>query len=185
MNELKTALDETSEALKGMTAEDIDQIKETIEKSQEEFESGALGKSCPILQVTDLSLPYNHLFNAAAKKAMKIKLTNLVQTRVPSGQLTAVLEKVEFFSVVAVGERNIVKAAGKIANIVNEYALQGHVTGCLAPLSMISLYVEPFELSKYAVFCFVGMTQQGSNKLHEENPIERTQEGEVGKLEIR
>lgn len=119
-------------------------------------------------EIIDLSLAYSYMFNAAAKKAMAVKITTLTPRRElkadPLGR-TFVDDKMGYFSVMARGDEKIVEAAKCISDFINDLAGRGFVTGCLAPMSAITLFTEPHRPNEYAVFCYVSLTPEGEEHL--------------------
>ena len=137
----------------------VKDLIQTLEKKQEETVIEG-----PVLQTIDLSVAYSHMFSAAAKRGMATKVKELIHKRditMPITLQTIAHDKVEFFGALAIGEEKIVKAGRLVAENINRYAAKGYVTGCLAPLAAIKLATEPHELPKYAVYCFVSLTQAG------------------------
>ncbi len=151
-------------------------LTKALEDSPKELVQG------PALTSYDLTIPYSHMFSTAAKHALSRKVTELNPKR---KTLLAPIEgevydKVEFFSAIAVGPEKVVKAARIITDLINHYAAKGYVTGCLAPLSYIKLFSEPHELPKYAIFCFVAMSDQGCKALEAAKCPYAVLEGMIG-----
>lgn len=168
---------------KDITAQEVNELVKMLEEETEKVLTQG-----PVINVIDLSLAYNHLFSRASKRAMSHKVTSLIHQRTLKHIVdlkAVVLDKVEYFSVIVVGEENLIKGAEKIAALINSYSERGYVTGCLAPLSALSLISEPHEFEKWAVFCFVSFTEEGSKVLAKENPAILTKEGEISAVEIR
>ncbi len=143
---------------------------EELEKLAAALEAGK-EKNTPsktAVNVIDLSLPYNHMFNPAAKRAMTNKVDGLIvkrkKTVIDNLKLDA-LDTVHFFAVIASSPEKLVKAARIITNDINYLSEKGYVTGCLLPLSCVKLATEPFQLEKYAVSCYVSLTEEGSKWL--------------------
>jgi len=157
-------------------------LLETLQKETQEIVTG------PALQVHDLSLAYNHMFSAAAKKGMERKVTTQIVKReiVTVSQLSPqfAVDKVEYFSCIANGKEKLYKAARMVADNINRYAARGYVTGTLAPLSCIELCREPHELERYAVYCFVAMTQAGSTMAKNDTSGICTVEGAISQVEV-
>lgn len=141
----------------------LQEMNEAVENLSNELESN----SKTTLKVTDLSLPYSHLFNVAASKALSVKIqTQTNQRRNKLGLL--VCDEVEYISSIAIGKKNIIKAAGKVMDIVNRHALEGHITGSLMNLSLLELAIESYEMDRYAVMIFPLFTTEGSKLLWQE-----------------
>lgn len=134
----------------------------------------------PAIQITDLSLAYNHMFSPASERGMQTKVKSLNPEReikVLNTTQLKVFDKVEYFAAVAVGKKNIVKAARQICELINKYSAKGYITGCLQPLSVMELPVEPFRLEEYTVLCFVSMTEEGSKELAlEKSPLHKKED---------
>lgn len=135
------------------------------------------------LDTHDLSIPYSYMFSPAAKRGMLNKVKELCPKRklqFISTLETEVIDKVEYFTAIAVSPEKIVKAARIITDLINSYAAKGHITGCLSPLSYIKLVNEPHQLENYAVYCFVSMTEEGSKLAAQDKSGYITQEGKMG-----
>ena len=155
-----------------------EQLKELI-KTLEETKLTP-GKA---LDTYDLSIPYSYMFTPAAKRGMATKVQSLLHKRklqVISTLDTEVVDKVHYFSAVAMGEEKIVKAARIITDMINDLAAKGYVTGCLAPLSYIRLCTEPHQLEQYAVFCFVSLSEEGTKIVEQDRSGYITKEGGIG-----
>lgn len=129
----------------------------------------------PALRVTDLTYPYSHLFTEASEKALSIRKKDLKPRRniyggTPSaGTVGTVTDEVVFFSAVAKGKKNLLKAAKLVMRSVNALSDKGYVTGALAPLSFLALHNMPHEIETMSVFCFPAVTQEGLEFI-KENP---------------
>jgi hypothetical protein len=158
------------------------EIEKTVEDAIKFLEDIGLEAGVGI-KIIDLSLAYNHMLSAAAKKAMAVKITTLTPRRElkadPLGR-TFVDDKMGYFSVMARGDEKIVEAAKLISDFINDLAGRGFVTGCLAPMSAIALFTEPHRLNEYAVFCYVSLTPEGEEYCDNmETKKIRIKEGEV------
>lgn len=134
----------------------IQKFLNDLEAKSKEVTQGA------VLQVTDLTLPYSHLFNAAAKAALPFKQTRLDPERFNTLR-QPIYDKVMYLSLTAMGPDAIYKAAREIADAINYMAAKGFVTGYLSPLSMLSLYNHEYECKLFAVFCFPSISPEGQD----------------------
>jgi hypothetical protein len=139
------------------------------------------------LTVHDLSIPYAHMFSPAAKKGLSRRVESVLPKRTittvgPSPGLPGmeVIDSVQYFSIIVKGEEKIVKAARIITELLNKLAAKGYITGCLSPLSFISLPSESHELPTYAVYCWPVVTLDGVSMLEEEKPVFHVGEGQPG-----
>lgn len=122
------------------------------------------------INVNDIYLPLNHLFNQAAKRAFERKVDNTVTEREVKMLTTTKakeIDQVRFFGAKAVGERKIFDAAQKVANQINHYADKGLITGVMGncKLMMIQLATEPFQLEQWIVMSYVALSPYGIDYL--------------------
>ena len=166
-----------SKSKKGDLSSKLADLSKAIEASSEKIVQG------PALSTHDLSIPYSHMLSAAAKCGMANKVKDLFPKRKLQFLSTTqeeVIDVVQFFSAIAVGPEKIAKAARIITDLINGFAAKGYVTGCLAPLSYIKLINEPHTLERYAVYCFVAMTEEGDKAVKESKSPYAVQEGMIG-----
>lgn len=172
---------------KSSLVKNLEELIETLENSNELGEKLAQEASSRLVQgaalnIIDLSLPYNHMFSPAAKRGMANKVKSLNPEReikVITTLQNKVTDRVEYLGALAMGEEKLVKAARIVADHINRYAALGYVTGCLSPLGAIRLATEPHELEKYAVFCFVSLSEAGTAMSEEERSPIRIEPGAV------
>lgn len=153
--------------------------KDIIEEFEKETEKPTEGTA---LNIVDMSLAYNHMFSPAAKLGMSRKIKDLNPEREidhGSTQKIRTRDKVEYFAALVSGEEKIVKAARRIAEYINKLASKGYITGCLAPISALNMLSQPHELQKYAVMCFVAVTEDGSKMIATDKPIFLISEGDL------
>ena len=104
----------------------------------------------PNVIVEDIFLEYEHLFSDKAKEAYA------------RPKINKLLPNTRYFSIMAVGENNIPKAAEKIANIINELADKNyienfmHYFGCLELGAFLNM-----PLFRYSVYLWPILTPEG------------------------
>lgn len=116
------------------------------------------------LDIQDLYLAYNHLFNPAAKKALSIAVKENTTERTLKHVYTTAkseIDEVKHFTTTVQGQDNIINGAQKIIDIVNEYADQGFVTGAMVKLGLVRLVNETHQLEKYTIFSYVALSPAG------------------------
>lgn len=162
----------------------ISRLSQAVKEVEKEV--AEMTKGSP-MQVENIYLPLNHLFNAAAKRAFKIEVKELNPVRQVTAVATTqfkVKDTVRYFGARAVGERKIFDAAQKVANKINELANHGFVSGVLTKLVAIKLATEPFQLEQYVVISYVAVTDAGLEWLRK-NPTElEMQEGEIPSFKL-
>lgn len=148
----------------------LNKVRKTIKKVEELLQKAP--KSPNALQVHDIYLPLNHLFNQASKWAFEHPVKTMVvprKVRYIATTDTTVYDHVKFFGASAVGERKIFDAAQKVANTVNFYADRGYVTGVLTKLILLQLVTEPHQLERWVICSYVALSAEGIEYL-EKNP---------------
>jgi hypothetical protein len=128
----------------------------------------------------DLTIPYASLISRATEKAFTVKVNSNSPKRIIPGTVNEVTDIILRFSAQARGKENVYKAAKKIMEDINYFSAKGMVTGCLAPLSYMTLQTQNFELEAYVVFCFISVPSDIDPKNIEDHMTYMTAEGGIG-----
>lgn len=122
------------------------------------------------LKIDNIYLPYNYLFTKEAKKVFRNKVYNTINShKLENGEI--VLCPVQYLGSACTGEEDILKAAIKVSDKINELAAKGFLFGVLLELGLFELYKSsPLDPQKYLVLCYVAVTPEGDEYLKEMKP---------------
>jgi hypothetical protein len=164
----------------GTLIKDLEALTEALKK--------ATVTSGSALEITDISAKHTRRFTKRSLKALSksVKFLNPTVTTnkgdVP-GKVVYLSYSIRWSSRKSSktsGNLQENKAAFRIARVINDLSKRGYLLGCLAPLSMIDLYVDTITAPNKAVFLFPCVTLDGAKYLCQNPPACLHEDGKVG-----